>query len=241
MTHDLSPHLPTSSTSPLAPSGEGIPIAWVEDLFGRLHACVGSALFTVVYAGAAPELVKQEWAEGLVGFSADEIRRGLAAVRTRKFAPNLPEFLHLCRPALDPETAWIEAELGMRRHAERVAFEWSHPAVFWAAREMQFELRSSTFAACRKRWEAALSATWSVRTWPPIPDPTVQAIEHNPTPSAANPARLYSALAGLQEQRRKLTGFATKAQQDAVAAEVQRRLRAEQQAAQQAPDTGFAA
>jgi hypothetical protein len=211
------PNLPMSSTSPLALSADGgaIPIRWVEDLFARLAAILGGAMSNV-YASADPERVKAEWAEALAGFSADEVKRGLAACRTRKFAPNLGEFLHLCRPALDPEVAWLEAEQGLQAAGKGEAFAWSHPAVFWAARAMAFEIRSTPFAQVRKRWELALNTQWAAGQWLPIPDPTVRAIRHDPAPPAADPRRLDAAMAQLAEARRRLTGFRTKAEQDAA-------------------------
>jgi hypothetical protein len=155
----------------LSRDGGPIPTRWVEDLFERLAAILGASMSNV-YASANPDRVKAEWAEALAGFSADEVKRGLAATRTRKFAPHLPEFLHLCRPALDPETAWIEAEQGMASHERGERFAWSHPAVYWAARKVSFELRSESFAKCRKRWESLLSAEFAQGAWCSPPDPT---------------------------------------------------------------------
>ena len=79
----------------LSPDGTPVPTRWVEDLFARLAAIPGGSMSNV-YASADPDRVKAEWAEALAGFSAEEVKRGLAATRTRKFAPNLPEFLCTC-------------------------------------------------------------------------------------------------------------------------------------------------
>lgn len=166
-----------SSKSPLAVSAEAVPAEWVEDLFARLQAILGTALGNL-YAGADPELVKGEWAQALVGFSGDEIRRGLAAVRTRRFAPNLPDFLLLCRPSLDPEVAWAEAEQGFMAHRNGQRFEWSHPAVFWAGRDFAAELRTKGFAEVRKRWEPALARWFAKRQYQPIPDPVAKRLQH---------------------------------------------------------------
>jgi hypothetical protein len=210
------------SSHALSPDGDPIPTRWVEDLFARLTAIVGSAMGTV-YAGADPELVKSEWAEALAGFSAEEVKRGIAATRTRRFPPNLPEFLHLCRPALDPEVAWHEAEAGMRAHAAQQDFAWSHPAVFWAAREFSYELRTSNFTACRKRWEPTLAAMWSLRAWPAVPDATAPRIASSPTQqTAANSDAAEIARELLKEQRRRMTGFATKAEQESAMAAAER-------------------
>lgn len=211
-----SPNLPaTSSTLKPAMSADGapIPMHWVEDLFERLAAILGASMANV-YAGAKAERVKAEWAEALAGFSADEVKRGLAATRTRKFAPNLPDFLHLCRPALDPELAWIEAEQGMASHGRGERFAWSHPAVYWAAREIQHELRSSTFALCRKRWERLLADQWARGSWAQPPDPTHRALPA-PTQEASEAARA-AGIASLRALRQRITGHATRQEQAAA-------------------------
>ena len=214
------------ANSARCPDGRSVPTPWVEDLFARLTAILGSSVATL-YAGADPDLVKAAWGEALGGLSTAEIKRGLAATRTRKFAPNLPEFLHLCRPALDPEVAWHEAEQGMRMHAQQQPFEWSHPAVFWAARDFAFELRTSNFAACRKRWEPLLAKTFALRVWPAIPDPMAKRLPQQSV--VANPARVQAAVARLRLVRKDLTGFHTKAEQDEALA------RADTQALQDEP------
>lgn len=125
-----------------------LPTPWVEKIFTRLSAQLGHKVADL-YACVAPEDVKAEWGCALAGFHPAEIGRGLNACQTRVFAPTLGEFLRLCRPALDPELAWIEAVDGL---AAGEGFEWSHPAVRRAARTMPYEIRSQSFAQCRKRW-----------------------------------------------------------------------------------------
>lgn len=220
--------IPSSSTSQLALSSDGspVPIHWVEDLFKRLNAIVGSSIFTTVYAGADIEAVKQQWAEALAGFSADELKRGIAASRTHKYPPNLPEFLHLCRPALDPEVAWIEAEQGMASHAKGKRFAWTHPAVYWAGRQFGFELRSSSFEQCRKRWTAALAAEFAKGAWATPADPTQRRIAA-PEQQTFNPELAAQAREKLRELRRKMTGYSTPQEQEAAL------QRAEDQALQQ--------
>jgi Replication protein P len=210
-------NLATSSMSQRAMSADGspIPIRWVEDLFERLRAVLGPRMADVL-AGADIDRVKAEWADALASFSADEVKRGLAATRTRKFPPNLPEFLHLCRPALDPEIAWIEAEQGMASHARCERFAWSHPAVYWAGRQLSFELRSSTFAQCRKRWELLLTAEFARGAWCSPPDPTQKRIEKPSQYDAVNPLVREEALRKLRDLRQQLTGHATRHEHQAA-------------------------
>lgn len=207
--------LPKPSTSPLALSRDGapIPLRWVEDLFERLAAILGGAMSNV-YASADPERVKAEWAEALAGFSATEVKRGLSACRTRRFAPNLGEFLHLCRPALDPETAWIEAEEGLRAHAAQQRFDWSHPAVYWAAAGMAFDIRSSSFAVQRRRWDRLLSQEFERGEWRDIPDPTARRIGYDE--SAPSPAERERVLGLMRDTRRRVSGFSTPAEEMAA-------------------------
>jgi len=169
----------------------------VAELFERLAAILGSGMANV-YASADPQRVREEWAQALAGFTADEVKRGLAACRTRKFAPALGEFLHLCRPALDPEVAWIEAERGMAAQGSGQRFEWSHPAVYWAARELQHELRSATFAQCRKRWDWQLAREWEKGAWADPPDPTQVALPAPKPAPTVTPEQVAEARARLR-------------------------------------------
>lgn len=227
---------PPSSTSSHALSSDGsaVPLHWVEDLFKRLTAIVGSSMFTVVYAGADPQIVKEQWAEALASFSSDEVKRGISATRTRRFPPNLPEFLHLCRPSLDPETAWIEAEQGMALQVkgEGEGFAWSHPAVYWAARQLSFELRSGTFAQCRKRWESVLAAEFAKCAWDAVPDPMQRAIAPPAVQTSFDPVLAQAAREKLRQVRERMTGYATQAEQGAALE------RAEAQALQQLQGEG---
>lgn len=205
----LQQHLPTPSTlTPVSSTdagtsaepgqnGAAVPLHWVADLFGRLGAILGARLADL-YAGADPDEVQRQWAEGLVGFSGDEIRRGIAATRLGKFPPNLPQFLHLCRPALDAELAWHEAVQGMAAHGREEIFAWSHPAVYWAGRQVQSELRSGTFAQHRRRWEALMQAEWAKGAWASPPDPRQRVL---PAQQAAAGSR-WSKAEALQRMQR---------------------------------------
>lgn len=135
---------------------EPIPETWVEAIFTRLSAQLGSKIADL-YGGVDPAAVKTEWADALSGFDPSEISRGLTACQARVFAPTLGEFLRLCRPALDPEIAWLEAVEGMAARENGRNGEWSHPAVYRAASSMAYELRTSDFKAQRKRWEWLLN------------------------------------------------------------------------------------
>lgn len=129
-----------------------VPVAWVEMIFTRLSAQLGSKVADL-YGGVPPATVKAEWADALAGFDPSEISRGLKCCQTRVFAPTLGEFLRLCRPALDAETAWLEAADGMAQRVTGETGDWTHPAVYRAARGLEHELRSGSFKEHRRMWE----------------------------------------------------------------------------------------
>lgn len=142
------------SMSNPAPSTEvgAVPDSWIERIFARLSAQLGAKIADL-WQGVPPEQVKAEWAEALAHFDRTEIARGLQACQSRQFAPTLGEFLRLCRPALDPEIAWLEAQACMRQRDAGEIGDWTHPGVYRAARDMQHEIRTGSFRENRKRWE----------------------------------------------------------------------------------------
>lgn len=159
------------SSMSLRPSSTERPLQadWVRALFAKLSARYGT-LFADRYAGVPQDLLMAEWGSELAGFTGEEIRRGLDGCRDLKFPPTLPEFLALCRPPIEPHTAYIEALRNLHARDLGENPEWSHPAVYWAAVEVtHFDLRQHTYAAIRARWERALSDQLRLRAWPPIP------------------------------------------------------------------------
>lgn len=113
------------------------------------------ARFADMWRGTAPEAMKRVWSDALAEFSRDEIGRGVAACMSRDWPPTLPEFLKLCRPALDYERAFLEAVEQMTRRASG-ADVWSSPAVYWAAAAIGTDLHAFTYQQIAKRWQAAL-------------------------------------------------------------------------------------
>lgn len=155
-----------------------VPETWVEAIFTRLHAQLGSKVADL-YAGVPAQAVKAEWAEALAGFDSREIRRGLKCCQTRVFAPSLGEFLRLCRPALDPEVAWLEAVAGTQLRAQGHVGDWSHPAVYRTAREFEHELRTGTYRQHRKSWEWRLELEFRKGWQQDVPKPP-QTIQRQP-------------------------------------------------------------
>jgi hypothetical protein len=138
------------------------------------------------------QTVKDTWADALAGYSADEIRRGLGLCQTRIFPPTLPEFLMLCRPPVDPESAYIEAckQMSARDTGTDV---WSSPAIFWSARDFGVhELRGSTWQTAKARWTRILDDHLAKTSHEPVPKRMVCLPE--PGKGTADPEKVKAAM-----------------------------------------------
>lgn len=151
-------------------------LAVVTTVFNALQGQLGSKV-SVLWANVPVATVHEEWALGLAGYDQSEIDRGLAVCRTRLHAPVLGEFLRMCRPALDPELAWLEAQAGMADRARGLRGDWTHPAVYRAARGFEYELRGGAYVAHRKQWEWRLEREFA-RGWGDVPAPQEQLTWH---------------------------------------------------------------
>lgn len=137
-------------------------------MFGRLAAMYGTK-FADLWRGVDMADIKQAWTEALRGYTADEIMRGVNACMTRDWPPTLPEFAKLCRPGLDPERAFEEAQEQMYRR-EDGRDKWSHPAVYWTAVQYgHFELRNHTWNTAKGRWESLLRDNLADQALAPVP------------------------------------------------------------------------
>lgn len=164
---------------------------WVDRLFGRLSAMYG-ARFADMWAGLDLAVVKAAWAEDLGDLATDEIARGVSACKLRDWPPTLPEFLALCRPALDPEQAFSEAvqQMALRDQGRD---RWSHPAIYWAAITVgSFDLRNASWSAIKGRWSRLLQAELSKGEWPEVP-PRMAALPA-PGETMPDPAKVEAAI-----------------------------------------------
>ena len=153
-----------SATSP-----EQLPGSWIGRIFERLEVIYGSKLADLWRSGNQ-QAVKAAWAEGLAGFTAQEIQRGLEKCLDHKFPPVLPEFRAFCRSAPNAEAAYHEACEQLPKRAER-RDTWSHPAIYWAAQKIGlFDLRNSTWGNIQKRWGAVFGDEIAKGAWLPVPE-----------------------------------------------------------------------
>lgn len=108
---------------------------------------------------------KAVWADALhsEGITPDEVAKGLQLCLTRyDWPPELPEFMQLCRPPIEPEAAYYEAIRMMRyryssNEQERALENWSNPAIFFAASRIgSHDLKVIPFDKIGKRWRGEL-------------------------------------------------------------------------------------
>lgn len=172
---------------------------WIERIFERLGAQYGNKLAMLYPSEDAgmQQAIHNEWAEALAGFTGDEIQRGLRACQTRPFAPTVGEFALLCRPALDPEFAWLEAADGLRARQRGEMGEWSHPAVYRTAQPLAFEILNQPYRQHRKTWQYRLAREFEQGVGqgiPPVPLAITQQEKPASLPNAAVRARIAQIL-----------------------------------------------
>lgn len=153
------------------------------------------------------DLAKEEWALALADFKPVEIARGLDETAKRKFTPTLGEFANLCRPCLDPEWAFREAEHCMRQRDAGYVGDWSHPAVWRTASTLALEVRQSEYGKVKTRWSFLLKAELAKGWGEAVPQPPLR-VSHDAAPVGG------TSDVALRERRRiaKLLGRTTEAE-----------------------------
>lgn len=173
-----------SNVRQLSTSTEALPVSWIERMFDRMLLNYGKK-FTDQWGGADPDKLIAHWAAEMASYSPQEIKRGLDALELRDWPPTLPEFKKMCRQPISETAAYYEAINGIHARDAGEIGAWSHPAIYWAAVSMAFDLKNTTYAQIKERWNAALEREMSKGQWVAIPEP-VKAL---PTPGKADLSR----------------------------------------------------
>lgn len=157
-----------TSLASRAESRSAVPASWIDKLFSRFSAMYGGR-FADLWRVCDISEVKAIWAEELAVLSREQLAAGVSACMARDWPPTLPEFLKLCRPPIDFESAYIEAVEQMRRR-EFGEDKWSSPAVYWAAVTIgTWDLRNATWGAIKGRWSRVFQEQVERGAWPEIP------------------------------------------------------------------------
>lgn len=156
----------------LSTSTKPAPISWVESLFARMHAIYANK-FVDKWRDTDLALVKAMWAEEMGKLTSEELKRGYNALMSRDWPPDLPEYVKMCRPPIDSMSAYYEAVNGVSARERGEMGTWTHPAIYWAAVKLAFDLKSMTHAAIKDRWNRALAEEMEKGEWVAIPAPMV--------------------------------------------------------------------
>ena len=151
-------------------AADPLPRSWVEKMFDKMLLDYGKK-FIDQWGGADPEKLVNHWAQEMASYSPQEIKRGLAAMEGRDWPPTLPEFKKMCRPPVDGAAAYHEAVSGCHARDRGEMGMWSHPAIFWAASRMAFDLKNQTYSSIKGQWERELQAEMDKGAWDEIPAP----------------------------------------------------------------------
>lgn len=114
------------------------------------------------------------WAEEFEdsGVAPADIKAGLKACRTKyDWPPSCAEFIKACRPSVDFLVAYYEAVAGVAARKNGEMGVWSHPAIYWAAVPLAFDLGQQTYSQMKTRWEQALGEQMARGEWAAIPAP----------------------------------------------------------------------
>lgn len=157
-----------------------LPLSWVEAIYRKFSTYWGDA-FIAKWKSIPMEDLMLAWSEELAGYTPEEIKRGLAACKTKTFPVSFPEFLTLCRPVLTPEDALVEAvaQAQMRPSGRD---KWSHPAIFWTYFALAWEFKNLPTRDLEKRWGPEFKRIMAQGQWAEIPVPTTELISYAPEP-----------------------------------------------------------
>lgn len=197
-----------SSTSTEWPE-QALPQEWVERLFEKMLYEYG-AKFSNQWGGLRPEQMLRHWAVRLYGLTRAELKTGMAALEGREWPPTVPEFVKLCKPAVDPLRAYHEALAGLAAREHGEVGQWSHPAIFHAAvRIGRHTLQTSEWRHIRERWEQVLADVLAEGSWEEVKAPPLR-IGLSASRDAVDRALAQLRALGATMQPKNGTGWANK-------------------------------
>jgi len=145
---------PQPSASPDWPSN-ALPAHWIDSLLTRFEVYYGDK-FHRQWANVPRDTMRKQWAVDLARLTKEELAAGVEALKGEAWPPTLPEFLNLCKPEIDIDSALHEACYQMRMRQDG-RDQWSNPALFWAAAEIgDFDMLNSDENRLKKRFGEAL-------------------------------------------------------------------------------------
>ena len=132
----------------------------IDNLFLKLELSYHYQFYKVFGTDHRLNEAKKLWAESLKKYPAECINAAVETViQANDYLPTLTEILKACSGSMGtiniptPEEAFIEAQ---KSSSPKQSFPWTHPIIYWAGREVGWELINSqnnhTFQAFSKTY-----------------------------------------------------------------------------------------
>ncbi|MES2319985.1 MAG: replication protein P [Pseudomonadota bacterium] len=152
-------------------------ISLIDHLYNRLDGAYPHKWRSNFPDAQAIDNWAESWVEAFEeqGITPSDVLAGLKVCRSRyTWPPSCAEFIQACRPFADPSIAYHEAVVGLEARGRGAVGEWSHPAVFWAAKLLERDLMGQTYSQVKDCWAHALKAQMARTEWAEIPPPRQQ-------------------------------------------------------------------
>ncbi|HXA48560.1 MAG TPA: replication protein P [Burkholderiaceae bacterium] len=149
-------------------------ISTIDHLFNRLDGTYPHKWRSAYPTNKAINNWAESWVEAFEdeGISPEDVKRGLKVCRSRyDWPPSCAEFIKACKMIVEPLVGYYEAVEGVQARQRGEHGKWSHPAIYWAAMPLAFDLATQTYSHMRARWEQSLAEQMMRTEWLPIPAP----------------------------------------------------------------------
>ncbi len=159
-------------TSAGKPNGESA----MDRLYNRLDGAYPNKWRANFPSPEAIENWQVSWAEAFEEEQITflEVATGIKYCRKNlAWPPSCSEFIQACRPSINPLIAYYEAVAGCQARSRGEIGTWSHPAIFWAAAPLSYDLLNQSYSQIKTRWESAFEAQMKMEKWEIIEKPKV--------------------------------------------------------------------
>lgn len=151
-------------------------ISMMDHLYNRLDGAYPHKWRSNFSSQAAIDNWAVSWAEAFEEekITLEEVAVGLRHCRkTLDWPPSISEFIKACRSTLNPLNAYYEAIAGLQARQKGELGVWSHPAIFWAATPLSFDLLNLSYSQMKTRWESSLENQMNAGEWEEITKPLI--------------------------------------------------------------------
>jgi Replication protein P len=154
------------------PQGESI----MDRLYNRLDGIYLNKWRLNFPSSEAIDNWQISWAEAFEEekITLEEIAAGIKYCRKNlEWSPSCSQFIQACRPVANSLTAYYEAIAGCQERSKGKIGIWSHPAIYWAAAPLAYDLLNQTYSQMKVRWESAYEAQMEKGQWEEIKNPII--------------------------------------------------------------------